>query len=88
MIVWTDYLKYRANLREYSLSTIENILRYSEERYIDRRTGRSIVIGRHEEQLVMIPYDKEGDTMIPVTIHATNRQQINFRLKSGRFGYE
>jgi hypothetical protein len=33
----------------------------------------------------MIPYEQTGDDIIPVTIHATTRQQVNFRLKSGRF---
>jgi len=34
-IVWTDYMKYRANLRGFDLAKIEDILRYSTERYFD-----------------------------------------------------
>ncbi len=34
-IVWTDYFKYRAGLRGFELVKIENILRYSIERYFD-----------------------------------------------------
>ena len=45
MIIWTDYMKYRANLRGYDLSVIEDILRYNEERYFDMVTGRYVVIG-------------------------------------------
>lgn len=85
MIVWTDYLKYRAALRGFNLLEVEEILRFSEERYFDTVTGRHVVVGRSGGLLVMIPYEQTGDDIIAVTIHATTRQQVNFRLKSGRF---
>ena len=85
MIVWTDYLKYRAGLRGFDLVIVEKVLRFSEERYFDTVTGRQVVIGRHGGLLIMIPYEQIGDDIIPITIHATTRQQVNFRLKSGRF---
>lgn len=47
-----------------------------------------IVIGKHDDRLVMIPYETEGDKIVPITVHATTRQQINFRVKTGRFRYE
>ncbi len=84
-IVWSDYIKYRAKLRGFSLEKIEEILRYSSEQYFDNGTHRMVVVGKHENRLVIIPYDKDGDTIVPVTIHAITRQQIRFRLKSGRF---
>lgn len=87
-IVWSDYLKYRSELRGFELSKIENILRHSEERYFDTSTRRLIVVGRHDDRLVLIPYEHRGNALIPVSIHATTRQQINFRLKTGRFIYE
>lgn len=87
-IVWTEYVKYRLDLRGYDPAMVEQILRYSLERYVDTVTGRSIVIGRHKNLLVMIPYDLRQQTTTPVTIHATNRQQINSRIKSGRFSNE
>ena len=87
-IVWTEYMKYRLNLRGYDLATVEQILRYSSERYVDTVTGRVVVIGRHEKLIVMIPYELKGHTITPVTIHATSRQQINSRIKSGRFKNE
>ena len=87
-IIWSDYIKYKADLRGFELTKIENILRYSEERYYDNITRRMIAIGRHDEHLVIVPYEEKGNTIIPVTIHATTRQQINFRLKSGRFIHE
>ena len=87
-IVWTEYMKYRLNLRGYDLAKVEEILRYSSERYIDTVTGHLVVIGRHEQFLVMIPYDLKQQTMTPITIHATSRQQINSRIKSGRFSNE
>ncbi len=87
-IIWSEYTKYKADLREFEFTKIENILRYSEVRYFDTITRRMIVVGRYGGLLVMIPYKKSKDSIIPVTIHSTTRQQINFRLKAGRFVYE
>ena len=84
-IVWSDYMKYRAKLRGFSLEKIEEMLRYSSERYFDSETHRIIVVDKHDNRLVIIAYDEDGDTIVPVTIHAITRQQIKFRLKSGRF---
>jgi len=87
-ILWTEYMQYRLSLRGYARAVVEHILRYSSERYVDTVTGRKVTIGRHEKLLVMIPYERRGDTLTPVTIHATSRQQINSRLKSGRLKNE
>jgi hypothetical protein len=84
-IVWMDYLKYRADVRGFDLEKIEEILRYSDERYFDAVTHRQIVIGRHTDRVVMIPYESAENLITPVTIHVINRQQIKFRLKTGRF---
>jgi hypothetical protein len=70
------------------LFQMENILRFSTEKYLDTVSGRMVVVGRHEDRLVIIPFEQQGNTLIPVTVHATTRQQINFRLKTGRFIYE
>ena len=87
-IFWTDYIKYKADLRGFKLEIIENILGYSEESYFDTITQRTIVVGIHDNRLVIVPYEKSGNIITPITIHATTRQQINFRLKTGRFIYE
>ena len=87
-IVWTEYMKYRLSLRAYDLAMVEYILRYSSERYTDTATGRAVVIGGHEKRLVMIPYERVGSMLTPITIHATSRQQVNSRLKSGRLKNE
>jgi len=84
-IVWTEYMKYRTRLRGFDLAKIEDVVRYSTERYFDTATGRAVVIGRHDKTLVMIPYETDEDTITPVTIHATTHQQINFRLRTGRY---
>lgn len=84
-IIWSEYLQYRAELRGFKLAIIEDILKYSGERYSDTETDRLIVVGRYEDRLVIIPYEYLGDAIIPVTIHATTRQQIRFRLKNGRY---
>jgi hypothetical protein len=87
-IVWTDYLQYRAELRGFDLARLEHIIRHSSEQYVDTETGRTIVVGRHDKQLVMVPYEMDSETIIPVTVHAITRQQIRFRLRTGRFTHE
>ncbi len=87
-IIWTDYLRYRARLRGFDLAEMERILRFGEERYFDTATSRYVVVGRHHDTLVMIPYEAEPEVIRPVTIHTTSRQQVNFRVKTERFKYE
>ena len=84
-VVWTEYLRHRALTRGFELAAIEHIVRSSQERYFDTATRRMVAIGRYRRGLVMVPYDRENDTVTPVTIHATTRQQTNFRVRTGRF---
>ena len=83
--IWSEYLRHRAESRGFDLAKIERILRHSGERYFDTVTNRTVAVGRHDDRLVMIPYEKIADSIKPVTIHAISRQQIKFRLRSGRF---
>jgi len=85
MIVWTDYMRYRAKLRGFDLEKLEQIVTHSTERYYDTETGRAVVIGQHDKKLVIVPYETAENVITPVTVHTTTRQQINFRLKAGRF---
>ncbi|RQW11039.1 hypothetical protein EH222_01310 [candidate division KSB1 bacterium] len=87
-VIWTDYMKYRAKLRGFDLSQIEHIVKTSNERYFDMTTRRAVIIGRMGDLLVMIPYEADEDSITPITIHATTRQQIRFRLRTGRFVHE
>jgi hypothetical protein len=84
-ITWTSYLRYRSTQRGFDLDLIETILRFSSERYYDVETDRAIVVGKHRDQLVLVPYEQSENAIIPITIHATTRQQIRFRLNTGRF---
>ena len=87
-IVWAEYMKYRARVRGFDLERVEHIMRYSTERYFDLATQRRVVVGRHGKALVLVPYEREGESATPVTIHVTTRQQVDFRLKTGRFRNE
>jgi hypothetical protein len=87
-IVWSAYMKFRAIQRGYVITRIEEIVRYADERYFDTVTRRVVVVGKHDDRLVIIPIERVGDSVTPVTIHATTRQQIRFRLRSGRFIHE
>ena len=87
-LVWTDYMKYRVALRGFDLVKIEDIVRYSVERYLDTETGRWVVIGHHDQKLVMIAYEAGQASIAPITIHTTTRQQIRFRIRTGRYTLE
>lgn len=78
-------MQYRAKLRGFNLEKLEQIAHHSTERYYDTETGRAVMIGRYGKKLVILPYELDGDVLTPVTVHITTRQQINFRLKAGRF---
>lgn len=81
-------MKYRSRLRRFDLDKLEDILKHSGERYFDITTHRPVVVGRHEDKLVLIPYERKGNRITPVTVHVTTRQQIKFRLRTGRFRNE
>lgn len=81
-------MRYRAALRGFDLDKIEDIVRYSTERYFDTDTGRSIVIGNHDKKLVMIAYERDQALVIPITVHTTTRQQIQFRIRTRRYTLE
>jgi hypothetical protein len=87
-IVWSDYLRYKANLRGFDLAKIEDIVKYSSERYSDTATGRRIAISRHNRNLIAIPYEADDESITPITVHVTTRQQINFRIRTGRYIHE
>ncbi len=89
MIVrWTDYLRYKSKLRGFDLAAIEDIVKYSPERYFDTLTGRRIAVGHSQNRTVMIPYEADQESITPITIHVTSRKQINFRIQVGRLSHE
>ena len=87
-VKWTDYLKYKAWLRGFDLTRIEEIVKHSKERYFDTETGRWVVVGHHDRLLVIVPYEVNHDTITRITIHATTRKQIRFRIQTGRYTLE
>ena len=52
IVKWTDYLKYKSKLRGFDLAKVEDIVKYSPERYSDTVTGRRVAIGLHENKLL------------------------------------
>lgn len=87
-IAWSDYMRYRLRLRGFDIATVEQIVRYSAERYVDTGTGRLVAVGRHGERLILVPYERTEHMLTPVTVHVTSRQQVNIRVRSGRFTNE
>ncbi len=84
-ILWTAYLEYRCQTRNFRLEAIENIIHSPERLYYDVETARIVAVGKHDNKLVLIPYEETETGITPVTIHATSRRQINLRVRSGRF---
>ncbi len=87
-VAWTEYFKYRATLRRFDLDRIGEIVKHSTERYVDTATDRRIAVGRCGKVLVLVPYEASGNVMTPITIPATTRRQITFRVQTGRFVHE
>jgi len=87
-IRFTAYMKYRLATRRFDANIVENVLQTSAERYFDTETQRHVVVGRHRNAVIMIPYEVIESTVVPVTVHTTTRQQINFRLRTGRLVHE
>ena len=67
-MIWTDYMQYRAELRGFDLRSLENIIRFSGSRYNDTVTGSQIVVGKPNQELVMIPYEINEDSITPITV--------------------
>ena len=53
-IIWTSYLCHRATLRGFDLGLIENILRFSSERYDDVETDRAIAVDSWQDRSLAI----------------------------------
>lgn len=87
-IIWTEYMLYRVTIRGFDLARIEDIVRYSTERYIDHATGRLIAVGKCGNDIVVVPYETDEGLIRPVTAHVMERAQIAARIRSGRFGHE
>ena len=87
-VAWTGYFRYRAALRGFDLDRIEEIVKHSAERYVDTATGRRIAVGRCGKTIVLVPYEIRNEVITPITVHATTRRQIAFRVQTGRLVYE
>ena len=74
MIRWTEYMKYRIQLRGFDAEVVKRIVQFSEERYLDTASRRLVAVGKHGRRLALIAYEKDGDLITPRTIHATTRQ--------------
>lgn len=67
---------------------IETIIKSSTERYSDTLIVSRFVVGCYDDRLGLIPCETDENYITPVTIHVTTRQQINFRIRTGRFTHE
>jgi len=82
-IHFTEYLQYRAKIRGFDLKQLEDILRYSPERYYDTETGRSIVVGKYQDKLILIPYEKNKSNITPILVKAAELNPASACLLAG-----
>lgn len=90
IINWNNtHFVYQVNQRVIDLEKVENTLRFSTEKYFDNNTGRYVKIGGNKrEGLLLVSYEIELDESVtPITVHQTDREQINHRLNEGRYEF-
>ncbi|MBI2338031.1 hypothetical protein HYU95_02505 [Candidatus Daviesbacteria bacterium] len=85
-------MKSRLELRNISKKTGQNIFEKSQEFYWDNLRNHHIAVGRvrykGKIRKMLAAYDKIGDTIELITIHPITDEEINQRIKSGRWIYE
>lgn len=91
-IRYSDHLRFKLRVRDIPGQVPERIYRESRQRYDNHHTLRHIAVmqvhyHRHRT-LMMIAYDRRADHVEIVTIHPITKDQIQERLRTGRWTYE
>lgn len=90
--ILTDHLKSRLKLRNISGSIVENIFKESQEFYWDNLRNHHVAVGQAQYKgkmrKMLVAYDKIGNTIEFITVHPITAEEIDQRVKSGRWMYE
>lgn len=91
-LVYTDHLKTRLKQRGIPTKMVREIFENGQEHYWDELRSRHIVVAivvyKGKLRKVLAAYDRIGSRAEIVTIHPITDEDIQQRLKSGRWIYE
>lgn len=91
-VKYSDHLRFRIRVRGIPEPMPEQIYRESKQHYYNHHTLRHIAIMevhyRQRRTLMMIAYDQMPDHVEIITIHPITRDQIQERLRTGRWTHE
>ncbi|MFW6240093.1 MAG: DUF2283 domain-containing protein [Thermodesulfobacteriota bacterium] len=81
-IQWTEYMKYRLSLRNFDMVQVEDLLRYSNERYWDSMNHRRVAIGRCDKRwsLSLTIRRERLSFQLPSMQRTGNKSNIESRL--------
>ena len=91
-VTYSKHLRFKMQQRDISELVPERIYRESTQRFYNHHSLRQIavleVLYRQRRVLMMIAYDQMPDEAEIITIHPITREQIQDRLRSGRWTHE
>lgn len=91
-IRYSSHLQFKLRVRAIAETLPERIYRESQQRYQNHHTLRHIAVMeayyQRKRTLMMIAYDQFAGYVEIVTIHPITKDQIQDRLRDGRWTYE
>lgn len=91
-VIYSKHLCFKMQQRDISESVPGRIYRESTQRFYNHHSLRQIAVSevfyRQRKVLMMIAYDQMPDEVEIITIHPITREQIQDRLRSGRWTHE
>lgn len=91
-LILIDHLKSRLKLRGVSEKTVKNIFNKSQGFYWDSLRNHYIAVSqikyKGKTRKMLVAYDKILDAVELITVHPVTDEEIDRRIKSGRWVYE
>lgn len=91
-VKYSDHLRFKMQVREIPEQMPERIYRESKQRYYNHHSLRRIAVMEvHHKQRrtwMMIAYDQTSDYAEIITLHPVTKDQIQERLRTGRWTHE
>jgi len=91
-IIYAQHLISRLKLRKISKNLAKKVYKNKELELYDVIKHHYIVLSRQELfgkiRLLVVVYDKSEDRIELITLYPTNEQEVNNRIKAGRWIYE
>jgi len=91
-IIYTDHLISRLRLRKIPKSLAKKVYREKEAEFYDTIRHHYLALNRQELfgkiRLVVVVFDKFEDRIELITLYPTDEQEVDNRIKAGRWVYE